>query len=305
MSTLLAISTHLMWGFFPLYFALLTPAGALEVIVHRAVWGLACCLLALALTRRLPHLRAALRDRALAGRLSLAGFLVVINWTVYVHAIQSGHTVDAALGYFINPLFTVALALVVRRERISWWQKVALALGVVAVVVLVVGLGRLPWVALALAGAFGLYSLVKKGVATRVGPIEGMAIETGAVTPVLLAYFAYLVATDSTSFQTLTSGAPGPSWPAHLALLIGAGALTVFVLAIFAKAAQGLPLGMLGFIQYISPTMQLLIGVLVFREHMEPVRWIATGIVWLALGCLSIDGLIAIGRAQRLRARAA
>lgn len=296
----LGIGTYVIWGFFPLYFHALQPAGPLEVIVHRAVWGLVFCLLAIAALRHGRALRAAVRDREILWRLSLAGALIVVNWSVYVYAVQSGHTVDAALGYFINPLVTVALGLVVMHERISPAQKVAVGLGVVAVVVLVIGLGRLPWVSLVLAFSFGFYALVKKKVAMRVGPLEGMTIETAAVSPFLLAYYGYLVATGSTSFHALARTEGAMAWPWHLALLVGAGFLTMVPLLMFAKAAQGLPLGMLGLIQYVAPIMQLLIGLFVFHETMEPARWVGTGIVWAALVVLSADWIVQVRRARRL-----
>ncbi len=288
----LGLSCHILWGLFPLYFRLLAPAGPLEVIVHRAFWGLVFCLAVLIVTRHLGRLRAVLARPRVTARLALAGFLVVINWTVYVHAILTDRTTEAALGYFINPLMTVALGLLVLRERISRLQWAALALGGIAVAVLIVGLGKLPWISLALPISFALYSLVKKDVARAVGPVEGMVIETAAVSPILLAYMGYLAWSGSTSFHTLLGAgteATWPSWQVHLALLVTSGVITMIPLILFAKAAQGLPLGTLGFLQYIGPVMQLLIGVFVFGEVMEPIRWVATGIIWLALVLLSVD----------------
>lgn len=297
----LGFSCYLIWGFFPLYFRLLGPAGALEVIVHRAVWSLAACLVLLAVLRRLTTLRAVLRDRRAVTWLALAGALIVVNWTTYVYAVQSGHTVDAALGYFINPLVTVALGLVVLRERISALQKTAVGLGVVAVAVMVIGMGRLPWVSLTLAFSFGLYSLAKKNVAGSVGPLEGIAVETGAVTPVLLLYYAYLAFHDRTSFQVLAADPnAGPPWVAHLALLVGAGVLTLIPLVLFARAARGLPLGIMGLLQYVTPVMQLLLGLFAFHETMEPIRWIGTSIVWVALVVLGVDGVLHMRRSRRL-----
>lgn len=304
-SLALGLGCYVMWGFFPLYFHALAPAGALEVIVHRAVWGMVFCLLALTVTRRLGALRAAVRDREVLTRLSLAGALIVVNWSTYVYAVQSGHTVDAALGYFINPLVTVALGLVVLHERISRAQKVAVGLGVVAVVVLVVGLGRLPWVSLTLAFSFGFYALVKKNVALRVGPLEGMAVETAAVSPFLLGYYAWLAAHGTTSFDAIARGEGTMAWGWHLAMLVGAGFLTMVPLIMFAKSAQGLPLGVLGLIQYVSPVMQLLIGLFAFHETMEPARWVGTAIVWVALVVLGVDWVGQIRRARRLTRAAA
>lgn len=300
----LGVSCYVIWGFFPLYFSLLSPAGAVEVIVHRAVWGLFFCLVALAITRSLGKIRALIADRGALWRLAVAGALVVVNWSVYVYAVLAGHTTDAAVGYFINPLVTVALGLVVLRERVTPIQKVALALGVLAVVILVVGQRSVPIVSLTLALTFGLYSLVKKDVAARVDPLAGMAIETAAVSPVLLGYYAYLAATSSTSFHTIATDEAGVSWPLHLALLVGAGALTMIPLIMFASAARGLTLGTMGFLQYLGPTLQLLVAVFIFHESVPTFRWIAMGVVWVALACLSADWLLSSVRAKRL-ARAA
>ena len=300
----LGVSCYVIWGFFPLYFSLLSPAGAVEVIVHRAVWGLFFCLVALAITRSLGKVRALIADRGALWRLAVAGALVVVNWSVYVYAVLAGHTTDAAVGYFINPLVTVALGLIVLRERVTPIQKVALALGVLAVVILVVGQRSVPIVSLTLALTFGLYSLVKKDVAARVDPLAGMAIETAAVSPVLLGYYAYLAVTSSTSFHTIATDEAGVSWPLHLALLVGAGALTMIPLIMFASAARGLTLGTMGFLQYLGPTLQLLVAVFIFHESVPTFRWIAMGVVWVALACLSADWLLSSVRAKRL-ARAA
>ena len=300
----LGVAVYIIWGFFPLYFSLLSPAGAVEVIVHRAVWGLFFCLVALAITRSLGKIRALIADRGALWRLAVAGALVVVNWSVYVYAVLAGHTTDAAVGYFINPLVTVALGLIVLRERVTPIQKVALALGVLAVVILVVGQRSVPIVSLTLALTFGLYSLVNKDVAARVDPLAGMAIETAAVSPVLLGYYAYLAVTSSTSFHTIATDEAGVSWPLHLALLVGAGALTMIPLIMFASAARGLTLGTMGFLQYLGPTLQLLVAVFIFHETVPTFRWIAMGVVWVALACLSADWLLSSVRAKRL-ARAA
>lgn len=297
----LGISCYVIWGFFPLYFSRLAPAGAVEVIVHRAVWGLVFCLAALAVTGSLGKVRALIADRGALWRLAVAGALVVVNWSVYVYAVLAGHTTDAAIGYFINPLVTVALGLVVLRERITPIQKIALGLGALAVLILIVGQRSGPITSLTLALTFGLYSLVKKDVAARVDPLAGMVIETAAVSPLLLAYYAYLAATSATSFHALASATEaGVSWGAHLALLVGAGALTMIPLIMFAAAARGLTLGTMGFLQYLGPTLQLLVAVLIFGEEVPLIRWVAMGVVWLALACLSADWALSAIRARRL-----
>ncbi|MFC2620715.1 MAG: EamA family transporter RarD, partial [Pauljensenia sp.] len=268
---------------------------------HRAVWGLVFCLAALAVTGSLGKVRALIADRGALWRLAVAGALVVVNWSVYVYAVLAGHTTDAAIGYFINPLVTVALGLVVLRERITPIQKIALGLGALAVLILIVGQRSVPITSLTLALTFGLYSLVKKDVAARVDPLAGMVIETAAVSPLLLAYYAYLAATSATSFHALASATEaGVSWGAHLALLVGAGALTMIPLIMFAAAARGLTLGTMGFLQYLGPTLQLLVAVLIFGEEVPLIRWVAMGVVWLALACLSADWALSAIRARRL-----
>ncbi len=286
----LGILVYVMWGFFPLYFNILGPASSLEVIVHRAFWGLVACLLVIGVFNRWHQLAALTRNRTITGRLSLAGLLIVINWTVYVYAVQSGHTVDAALGYFINPLVTVGLARLVLKERLTPAQGIAIALGACSVVVMIIGLGSLPWVSLVLPLSFGLYSLVKKDVATQVPPLEGMAVETATATPLLAAYYAFLVINRQTSFQALSvNPTDGPHWVVHLLLLMGAGVITLIPLLIFARASRGLPLAVMGLLQYIGPVLAMFIGVVVFKETMEPARWIATATIWVALLLLSAD----------------
>lgn len=285
----LGLSAYLIWGFFPLYFRLLSPAGAFEVIAHRAFWSLLASLTLIFLASRVPKLRALLRDREVLVRLAVAGGLILVNWTVYVYAVLTDRTLDAALGYFINPLVTVALARVVLKERLTRAQGIAIALGTISVLVMVVGMGYLPWISLVLAGSFSLYALVKKRVAGRVPPLEGLAVETAFVTPLMAAYYVYLLANGETSFHALQSeGAPG-GWMAHLALLVGAGILTLLPLLLFAASARGLPLAVMGLIQYITPVMQMLIAVAIFHEPMAPARWVATAFIWVALGVLSSD----------------
>lgn len=292
-------AAYLLWGLFPLYFHYLQPAGPLEVIVHRAFWGLVFCLAILAATRHLGRLRSLVRQPGVLWRFAVAGVLIAVNWTTYVYAVQTGHTVDAALGYFFNPLVTVALGALVLRERINVLQRVSVAIGGVAVVVLIVGLGRFPWVSLALALSFSLYSLSKKDLAGRAGPVEGMTIETAVLTPVLLGYYGFLIATGQTSLHNYPTDA-SISLPWHAVLLVGAGVLTMIPLILFARSARGLPLVVIGLLQYITPVMQLTIGVAIFHEPMEPARWAGTALIWLALVFLTWDMYRGLRRQRRL-----
>jgi len=292
---MLGAGAYLLWGVLPLYFPLLTPAGAVEIIGHRVIWSLAFCLVLLAVTRGWAPLRAAFATPRTLGLLSAAAALVAVNWTVYVYGVLSDQVVDTALGYFINPLVTVLLAVFVLGERLRPAQWVALGCGAGAVVVITVGYGRLPWIALTLAFTFGMYGLIKHRVGRTVPAVAGLAVETTMLLPVAVGYLIWLGSTGAGSF-----GAHGP-W--HDAALVSAGVVTAVPLLMFSAAARRLPLSVVGMLQYITPTMQFLLGVLVFGEHMPTARWWGFALVWLALAILTSDGLRA-GRANALARRA-
>jgi len=190
----LGFGAYLLWGFLPLYFLLLTPATPTEIIAHRVVWSLVLCVAVLALTRSLGTLRTVLRSRRTLVTLSGAGVLLTTNWLVYVHAVLSGHTVDAALGYYINPLVTVVIAVVLLGERLRRAQWVALSLGAAAVLVISLGAGGLPWIALVLAATFGTYGLLKNRTGRTVGALTGLTVETAAVAPLAVGYLGWLAA---------------------------------------------------------------------------------------------------------------
>ncbi|MDO4612968.1 MAG: EamA family transporter RarD [Actinomycetaceae bacterium] len=293
--------TYVAWGFFPLYFHSLAPAGAFEVICHRAIWGLVFSLAALAiLPRGFAALKAALSNPQLTVRLAIAGFLIIGNWTSYVYAVLTDRTIDASLGYFINPLITVALGRVFLRERLTRLQGVALALGAGAVLVLAIGLEHFPWLAIVMPTTFAGYSLVKKKIALDVTPVVGLSIETGVVTPIMIAYLVYLCARGETSFHVLTAtGSPASSIAAHAALLVGAGAITLVPLLTLAVASRTLSLSLLGLLQYISPVMQLIVATVVFKEVVEPMRWAGSALVWAAIVVLLIDGAIRARQRKR------
>ena len=290
----LGLGAYVLWGFLPLYFPLLQPAGPVEIIAHRVLWSLVFCLLILVVTRTWPAFVAAVRDRRTLGTLAVAGVLVATNWLVFVHGVLTGHTIDTALGYYINPLVTVALAVLALGERLRRMQWVALAIGAVAVVVLTVGLGRLPWIALALAATFGVYGLIKNRVGRTVPAVASLAVETAVLLPVALAYVVWLGATGV--------GAFGREGAGHAAVLVGSGIITAVPLLLFGGAARRLPLRVVGMLQYLAPTMQFLVGVLVFGEDMPAARWWGFALVWLALVLLTADGLRS-GRAERLARR--
>jgi chloramphenicol-sensitive protein RarD len=291
---LLGFGAYLLWGFLPLYFGLLEPAGAVEIIAHRVVWSLLFCVLVLVVTRTLGTVRAVLRSPRTAGALAGAGVLVTTNWLVYVYGVLSGHTVDAALGYYINPLVTVVLAVVLLGERLRRAQWVALALGAIAVVVITAGVGRLPWIALTLAFTFGAYGLVKNRTGQTVGALAGLTIETATTTPLALGYLTWLGSQGALTFTM--------HGPAHTVALVALGVITAVPLLLFGGAARRLPLSVLGMLQYLTPTLQFLIAVLVFGEEMPAARWWGFGLVWLALVVLTADGVRAGGARARARA---
>ncbi|ADT99600.1 EamA family transporter RarD [Mycolicibacterium gilvum] len=270
---------YVMWGLFPAFFPLLKPAGALEILAHRIIWSFVLMVVVVAAVRRMRDIA------AISGRtwllLTAASALIAANWLIYVYAVNNGHVVDAALGYFINPLVSIALGLVIFREKLNRWQGSALAIAVVAVVVLTIQLGEPPVVGLGLALSFGLYGLVKKLVPTD--PRVSVGIEAAIATPFAV---AYLVALQSGGGGTLTGHGGG-----HVALLILAGVLTALPLLLFARAAQLLPMVTLGLLFYVTPTMQLTWGVLVGGEPMPPMRWFGFALIWVALAVFTVDAV--------------
>ena len=278
-----AFAAYFLWGSFPLYFEALSAAGAFEIIGHRVFWTFVFCLAGVLVWREWSHLREVLADRRLFWGLTGAGFLVTLNWSIYVWGVLNDHVVDAALGYFINPLVTVTLAVVVLHERLRTAQKLALGVGSLAVVVIAVGYGQIPWVALSLAASFGLYGLVKKQVGGRVTPLVGLTIETAILAPVALAFLVWLQVSGTSNYL-----AHGPGLTIGLSL---AGVVTAIPLLLFAAASARIPLSMMGLIQYLTPLIQFSIGVWVNHEAMPTSRWIGFGLVWVALIVLTLDSL--------------
>lgn len=280
------VGAYLLWGLLPLYFVLLAPAGPVEVVAHRVLWSLAFCLALLAATRSLPQLRAVLRDRGVLARLAAAAGLIAVNWCTYVWAVTSAHATDAALGYFINPIVTAALAVLVLRERIVRAQLVALGLTALAVVVIAVGYGRVPWVALVLAASFGLYGLLKNQVGAAVPAVPGLTVETLVLAPLALGYLAVL-AWRGQDVLGLSGDLVGPVW--LVVLLVVAGPVTAVPLLLFAAAARRLPLATLGSLQYLAPALQLAIALVVLGEPMPLARWIGFALVWAAILVVAWD----------------
>jgi len=285
--TIAGAVAYSLWGVFPLVFHRLASVGAGEILMHRVVWSFAVVAAALAV-RGDRHWLAAVRARPGAlPRLAVAAVLVATNWLVYVWAVNHDHVVEAALGYYINPLITVALAVVVLRERLRRLQLVALGFGAGSVAVLTVAYGRVPWIALVLACTFASYGFLKKAV--PVGALASVATETLVLLPVALGGLVVMEARGDAAFL---HGSVGRDL-----LLAGLGVITVVPLALFGAAARRIPLSLLGLLQYLTPTLQLVCGVAILGERLPPERLAGFVLVWVALAVLTFDVL---GSARRL-----
>ena len=280
---LAAAAAYGLWGLLPAYFVALDPSGPVEILAFRIVLSLIFCLVILAIMRRLSRTTALLRDRNILKLSALAAVLILINWSVYVYASLNQFIVEAALGYFINPLVTVALGVIVLKEKLRPLQWGALSLAVAAVVVLAVGYGSVPIISLTLAFSFGFYGFVKNRMGPSVKSLDSLTLETLWLTPIALGLLVWVYLTSGLSLGTL-----GP-W--HTALLLMAGAVTSIPLLFFGAAARRLPLSVIGLMQYLAPIMQFTFGVAIMGEPMPLERWIGFSLVWVALIILSIDAL--------------
>lgn len=279
------LGCYVLWGVFPLYFKLVGAAGAVEIIGHRIVWTLATCLLLVAARRRASRLGSVLRRPRLVAALGASAVLVTLNWGVYVYGVNTDRTADAALGYFINPLVTVALAAVFLRERLRPAQWLAIAFAAAGVGVLVVMQGSLPWISLALAFSFGFYGLAKKRLSGAVDALTGLSIETLIAAPLAVGYLAWLAAHGASAMQ-------GPGSSVLLAAgLLGTGPVTALPLLLFAAGTRRVPLSVVGLSQYIAPILQFILAWAVFGEQISTGRWAAMILVWVAVGVFVADVL--------------
>jgi chloramphenicol-sensitive protein RarD len=282
------VAAYVLWGLFPLYWPLLKPAGALEILAHRIMWSLVAVAVVLAAARNWGWIRALTVRKA--GLLAAAALVITANWGTYIYAVNSGHTIEAALGYFINPLISVVFGVVIFRERLRAGQWAAVGLGAAAVVVLTADYGRLPWIALVLAFSFGTYGLLKKFASMP--SAESLAVETAVMFVPALVSVLVLAGRGDAAFGHHGAG--------HAALLAGAGIVTAIPLMLFNAAAIRLPMSAIGMLQYLAPVLQFLIGLLVQGEEMPPSRWAGFLLVWLALVALTWDGVRA-GRRTRVQ----
>jgi chloramphenicol-sensitive protein RarD len=278
---LLGVAAYGIWGLFPLYWPLLEPAGAVEILAHRVVWScLTMGLLVLAL-RRGALVRSIAADRRTRSILTLAACLITVNWAVYIWGVNNGHVVETSLGYFVNPLVTVLMGVFILGERLRRWQCLALVIAALAVVALTLDYGRLPWIALILALSFGSYGLCKKQA--NAPAIESITVETTVIAPLALAYLGWLTWHGGSGFTQHGAG--------HILLLVSAGIVTAVPLVCFGGAAIRVPLVTLGLLQYITPILQFTLGVVYFHEDMPTGRWLGFALVWVALAILTVDSL--------------
>ncbi len=276
---LYAIGAYGTWGMFPVFFPLLAPADAPEVLAHRILWTAVFMAGLLVVVGRMSDLRA-IKPRTWL-LLACASVLISVNWLVYVYAVTNGHVVDAALGYFINPLVSVLFGVLIFGERPNLAQAAAVLIAAVAIVVLSVEVGATPLIGLGLAFSFGLYGVVKKVITCD--PRVSVGVEAGIAVPLAL---AFVVALQVSGHGHFTHHGVG-----HTALMVLAGPLTAVPLLMFAAAAQRLPLITLGLLMYLNPAMQMTWGIVVGHEPMPPARWIGFGLIWVALIVFSIDAL--------------
>lgn len=277
--TLYGAAAYACWGLFPLYWEHLAPAGAVEVLAHRVVWSLLVVAGLVAVGRRTHAVRAVVRDRGRLLKLSAAAVFIAVNWVTYIYGVTSGHVVETSLGYFVNPIVTVLLAVLVLGERLRPLQWTAVGAAMVAVIVLTIQGGHPPWIALVLAFSFGFYGLLKK--TASVGAVEGLVVETAVLAPLAVVFLAVLQATGR---GTAVNHGPG-----HLALLVGAGIVTAGPLLLFGAAATRVPLATLGVLQYLAPTIQFVIGITVFGEPLPLLRVVGFALVWFGLVLFTLD----------------
>ncbi len=286
-----ALGAYLTWGLFPIYWRLLAGIPALQLLGHRIFWSFILLFGIVVVARQTKVFRASLNRRVLL-IYSVAAVLIAVNWVTYVWAVGAGFIVETSLGYFINPLLAVLLGVIFLRERLRPMQWFPIGLAAAGVLYLTFAYGSLPWVALTLAFSFAFYGLVKK--TAPLGALHGLTLETGIL---FLPAIAFLLFSEFNG-----TGAFMHTSPLLDAMLIGAGLVTVIPLWMFSTAAQRIPLTMIGILQYVNPTMQFLLGVLIYKEPFDHRRLIGFGVVWVALILFGLEGYLAQRRSKVLAA---
>lgn len=274
-------SAYLLWGVMPLLFAAAAPTGALELVSHRVIWSLVFCAILLVFTGGFLRTWQILRSPRLFGLLLLASVLIAINWTTFIYGVETNQLVEISLGYYLNPLISIGLGVIFLGEKLRPLQWTAVGFGLLAVIIVGIGLGRVPYLAFTVALSFGLYGLVKNKVGSRVGALEGMAVESLVLA---VPSAIYLIALGSLELQTFT-GFGG--W--HVFVIIITGPATAIPLILFSAAARRIPLSWVGMLQYLTPTIQFTLGVTVLGEMMSTTRWIGFFVIWIAVILLCTD----------------
>ncbi len=276
-----ALAAYVIWGLFPLYFKALEQVPSLQILAHRMAWSLLFVALLLAVLKRWSWMRLLREQTALLARFTLSAVLLSSNWGIYIWAVNSNHVVDASLGYYINPLVNVALGSVLLHERLRGLQWAALAIAAAGVTVMAIEVGHVPWISLSLALTFGGYALLRK--TAPLGALEGLAVETAVLFPLAAAYLFWLSAQGMNAFA---SADLSTRW-----LLVAAGPITTIPLLLFAAGARRMPMTLLGVLQYITPTLQLALGVWLYQEPFATAKMIGFGLVWAGLAVFLLDGL--------------
>jgi chloramphenicol-sensitive protein RarD len=282
------LGSYFLWGFLPLYFVILGSTGPWEIVSWRILWSLVFCVGILAVTKQLKATVSVLRDRKIVLYTIAAGILIYINWQFYIIANLTGHIVEASLGYFINPLVTILLGVLVLGEKLRPLQWIAMGFAAVAVTILVAGYGQFPWFAFILAGSFAIYGLVKNRLGGRLNATQSLTLETVWLVPVALVFVSVEAVAGTLNF--------GDGDVRTTVLLIGLGPVTAIPLLLFGFASSKVPLSWMGFMQYLAPTLQFVIGVFVMNEPMPPIRLLGFALVWVGLLILMVD---AVARNQR------
>ncbi|MGC5224429.1 EamA family transporter RarD [Micromonospora sp. DT81.3] len=285
-----AFCAYFLWGFLPLYFLTLSPTGPWEIVAWRIVFSLLFCIVLIAVLRSWRRFRDIVRQRRLLFWTAVAGLLIYVNWQVFLIGTLTGHVLETSLGYFINPIVTVLLGVLVLRERLRLTQWIAIGVAALAVLVIVLGYGTFPWISLSLAVSFGLYGLVKKQIGPAVDAVSGLTLESFWLLPIAIVQLIVVGATTG-----ITLDAAGP-W--HAVLLSLAGVFTATPLLFFAAGARRAPLVLIGLLQFVAPILQFVIGVWLLGEPMPPERWVGFGLVWLALTVLTVDSVVFARRAR-------
>ncbi|GAB2908893.1 EamA family transporter RarD [Paraburkholderia jirisanensis] len=283
-----ALLAFFIWGLFPVYFKALHSIPSLEILAHRMAWSMLFLFIVLSVRMQWRWLGPVLRDRRLLARFAGSATLLSGNWGIYIWAVNSGHIVEASLGYFVTPLISVLFGLALLGERMRPLQWVAVAIACAGVLYLSWENGRPPWISIALALTFGGYGLLRK--TAKLGALEGLALETMLLLPVALLYLAAVSLHGDSGFAAASLGVK--------ILIVLAGPITAIPLLLFAAAARRIPLSMLGLIQYVTPMLQLLIGVVIYREPFGGPQLLGYGAIWIALAVYSLEG---IARARRVR----